>query len=40
MKKNVFSVGYGEAVITPPAGIPIAGYFVPRYAKVRLLFVV
>jgi len=36
MKKKVFSVGYGEAVITPPAGIPIAGYFVPRYAKGKI----
>ena len=36
MKKNVFSVGYGEAKINPPAGIPIAGYYVPRYAKGRI----
>lgn len=36
MNDKVFRVGYGEAGINPPAGIPIAGYFVPRFAKGKI----
>lgn len=36
MSKNTFRVGYGEAKITPPMGMPIAGYYVPRFAKGKI----
>ena len=36
MDRTVFSVGYGEAIVTPPLGIAIDGYFVPRYAKGKI----
>ena len=30
---NNLRIGYAEQLINPPLGIPIAGYYVPRYAK-------